>query len=145
MRKQDARRFPVAWLVLLLVGGAAACAPSAEDCREIMPVDVGPAVPHPTPAGTRGCKATKEGVSVQVEAVRRNLGWERGRVWVDGLEAPEADLQSALATARARHAAADLGAKAGQAVRGLKDAARSFRDSFRGQQQPQNPQAPPPQ
>src|SRR5579864_2323914 len=76
MRKQDARRFPVAWLVLLLVGGGAACAPSAEDCREIMPVDVGPAVPHPTPAGTRGCKATKEGVSVQVEAVRRNLGWE---------------------------------------------------------------------
>jgi hypothetical protein len=145
MKKHDARRLP--WLVslvlLLLAGIAVACAPSAEDCRELMPVDFGPAVPHPTPAATRGCKATKDGVSIQVEAVRRNLRWERGRVWVDGLEAPEADLQSALAAARARHAAAELGTKAGQAVKGLKDAARSFRDSFRGQQEPQKPPPPP--
>lgn len=145
-RRHEARRRPlVLWLVLLLMAGAmAACAPTAEDCREIMPVDFGPAVPHPTPAATRGCKATKDGVSIQVEAVRRNLRWERGRIWVDGLEAPEADLQSALVAARARHAASELGAKAGQAVQGLKDAARSFKDSFRGRQQPQNPPPPPP-
>ena len=148
--KHDARRLPwvVSLVLLLLAGIAAACAPSAEDCRELMPVDLGdfgPAVPHPTPAATRGCKATKEGVSIQVEAVRRNLRWERGRIWVDGLEAPEADLHSAVAAARARHAAAELGAKAGQAVKGLKDAARSFRDSFRGQQEPQQPPPPPPE
>ena len=145
MKKQEARRIPnLVWLVLLLLAAIlASCAPTAEDCREIMPVDFGPPVPHPTPAATRGCKATKDGVSVQVEAVRRNLRWERGRVWVDGLEAPEADLQSALAAARARHAASELGAKAGQAVRGLKDAARSFKDSFRGQQEPQKPPPPP--
>ncbi len=147
MTKHDARRLPwVVSLVLLLAAIAVACAPSAEDCRELMPVDTvdfGPAVPHPTPAATRGCKATKEGVSIQIEAVRRNLRWERGRIWVDGLEAPEADLHSAVAAARARHGAAELGAKAGQAVKGLKDAARSFRDSFRGRQEPQQP--PPPQ
>jgi hypothetical protein len=143
-KQHEARRQPmVIWLVLLaLVGAMAACAPTVEDCREIMPVDFGPAVPHPTPAATRGCKATKEGVSIQVEAVRRNLRWERGRIWVDGLEAPEADLHSALAAARARHAASELGTKTGQALQGLKDAAKSFKDSFKNQQQPQKP--PPP-
>ncbi len=147
MTKRSPRRFVslVALALLLLAGVVVACAPSAEDCREIMPVDFGPAVPHPTPAATRGCKATKDGVAVQVEAVRRNLGWERGRIWVDGIEAPEADLQSAVVAAKARHAASQLGTKAGQAVRDLKDAAKSFRDSFRGQQQPQNPPPPPPQ
>jgi hypothetical protein len=147
MKSHDARRFPAAaWLVLLaLAAGAAACAPSAEDCRDLMPVDVGPAIPSPTPANTRGCQATKEGVTIQVEAVRRNLRWERGRIWIDGLEAPETDLPSALAAARARHAAQNLGAKAGQALRDLKDAAKSFRDNLRGQPQPQNPPPPPPQ
>ena len=141
MTKHQARqRSQCIWLVLFLLAAAlAACAPSAEDCREIMPVDFGPAVPHPTPANTRGCKATKDGISIQVEAVRRNLRWDRGRIWVDGLEAPEADLQSALVAARARHAASELGAKTGQAVQSLKDAAKSFKDSFQGQQQPQKP------
>jgi hypothetical protein len=149
MKRHDARRFPaVACLVLLpLAAGAAACAPSAEDCHDLMPVDVGvdvgPAIPAPTPANTRGCKATKEGVTIQVEAVRRNLRWERGRIWIDGLEAPEIDLSSALAAARARHAAQNLGAKAGQALRDLKDAAKSLRDGLRGQPQPQNPPPPP--
>ncbi len=147
MKRHHPRRLPaVARLVLLaLAAGAAACAPSAEDCHDLMPVDVGPAIPAPTPANTRGCKATNEGVTIQVEAVRRNLRWERGRIWIDGLEAPEGDLPSALAAARARHAAQNLGAKAGQALRGLKDAAKSFRDGLRGQPQPQNPPPPPPQ
>lgn len=147
MKRHHPRRFPaVAWLALLpLALGAAACAPSAEDCHDLMPVDVGPAIPAPTPASTRGCKATTEGVTIQVEAVRRNLRWERGRIWIDGLEAPETDLPSALAAARARHAAQNLGAKAGQALRDLKDAAKSLRDGLRGQPQPQNPPAPPPQ
>ena len=147
MKRHHARRFPtVARLALLaLAAGAAACAPSAEDCHDLMPVDVGPAIPAPTPANTRGCQATKEGVTIQVEAVRRNLRWERGRIWIDGSEAPETDLPSALAAARARHAAQNLGAKAGQALRDLKDAAKSFRDNLRGQPQPQNPPPPPPQ
>ncbi|HEY6321405.1 MAG TPA: hypothetical protein VJA16_07600 [Thermoanaerobaculia bacterium] len=147
MKRHHPRRFPaVAWLALLpLAAGAAACAPSAEDCHDLMPVDIGPAIPAPTPASTRGCKATNEGVTIQVEAVRRNLRWERGRIWIDGLEAPETDLPSALAAARARHAATNLGAKAGQALRDLKDAAKSFRDGLRGQPQPQNPPPPPPQ
>ena len=147
MKTHHARRFPaVAWLALLpLAAAAAACAPSAEDCHDLMPVDVGPAIPAPTPANTRGCKATNEGVTIQVEAVRRNLRWERGRIWIDGLEAPETDLPSALASARARHAAQNLGAKAGQALRDLKDTAKSFRDGLRGQPQPQNPPPPPPQ
>ena len=147
MTRHDARTFPaVAWLVLLpLAAGAAACAPSAEDCHDLMPVDVGPAIPAPTPAATRGCRATKDGVTIQVEAVRRNLRWERGRIWIDGLEAPETDLPSALAAARARHAAQSLGAKAGEALKGIKDAAKSFRDGLRGQPQPQNPPPPPPQ
>ena len=147
MKRHHLRRLPaVARLVLLaLAAGAAACAPSAEDCHDLMPVDVGPAIPAPTPANTRGCQATKEGVTIQVEAVRRNLRWERGRVWIDGLEAPETDLPSALAAARARHAAQNLGAKAGQALRDLKDAAKSLRDGLRGQPQPQNPPPPPPQ
>ena len=146
MTTHDARRFhAAAWLVLLpLAGGAAACAPSAEDCRDLMPVDAGPAVPAPTPAATRGCKAEKEGVTVQVEAVRRNLRWERGRIWIDGLEAPESDLTSALAAARARHAAISLGAKAGQALRSIKDAAKSLRDGLRGQPEPPSPPPPPP-
>jgi hypothetical protein len=147
MKRHHARRSPtVARLVLLaLAAGAAACAPSAEDCHDLMPVDVGPAIPAPTPANTRGCKATNEGVTIQVEAVRRNLRWERGRIWIDGLEAPETDLPSALAAARARHAAQSLGAKAGEALKGIKDAAKSFRDGLRGQPQPQNPPPPPPQ
>jgi hypothetical protein len=147
MTRHDARGLQaLAWLVLLpLAAGAAACAPTAEDCHDIMPVDAGPAIPAPTPAATRGCKATRDGVVIQVEAVRRNLGWERGRIWIDGLEAPETDLPSALAAARARHAATSLGAKAGQALRNLKDAAQSFRDGFKGEAQPQNPPPPPPQ
>jgi hypothetical protein len=147
MKRHHARRFPaVAWLALLpLAAGAAACAPSAEDCHDLMPVDVGPAIPAPTPVNTRGCQATNEGVTIQVEAVRRNLRWERGRIWIDGLEAPETDLPSALAAARARHAAQSLGAKAGEALKDIKDAAKSFRDGLRGQPQPQNPPPPPPQ
>lgn len=147
MKRHHARRSSaVARLVLLaLAAGAAACAPSAEDCHDLMPVDVGPAIPAPTPANTRGCKATNEGATIQVEAVRRNLRWERGRIWIDGLEAPETDLPSALAAARARHAAQNLGAKAGQALRDLKDAAKSFRDGFRGQPEPQSPPPPRPQ
>jgi len=146
MTRHDVRKFhTAAWLVLLpLAGGITACAPSAEDCRDLMPVDAGAAVPAPTPAATRGCKAEKEGVTVQVEAVRRNLRWERGRIWIDGLEAPESDLTSALAAARARHAAISLGAKAGQALRGIKDAAKSFRDGLRGQPEPSSPPPPPP-
>jgi|GEM_PF-2719560 len=146
MTRHDARILPaLAWLVLLpLAAALPACAPTAEDCREIMPVEAGPAIPAPTPAATRGCKATKDGVVIQVEAVRRNLRWERGRIWIDGLEAPESDLPSALAAARARHAATSLGAKAGQALRNLKDAAKSFRDGFKGEAQPQNPSPPPP-
>jgi hypothetical protein len=148
MTRHDARRPPAAvWLLLAsLAGGLSACAPSAEDCRDLMPVALDPgvaAVPAKTPAATRGCQATQDGVLIQVEAVRRNLRWERGRIWIDGLEAPEADIPSALAAARARHAAAKLGAKAGEALRSLTEAAKSFRDSFKGQPQPAQP--PPPQ
>jgi hypothetical protein len=146
MTRQEERSLrALAWLVLLpLAAASASCAPTAEDCHEIMPVEAGPAIPAPTPAATRGCKATRDGVVIQVEAVRRNLRWERGRTWIDGLEAPESDLPSALAAARARHAATSLGAKAGQALRNLKDAARSFRDGFKGEAQPEKPPPPPP-
>jgi len=157
IRHRARRISAIAWIALaLLAGSHAACTPSAEDCHDLMPVEAGPAVPAHTPPGTRGCKAVQEGVTIQVEAVRRNLRWERGRVWVDGIETPENDLPSALAAARARHAASTLGAKTGQALRNLKDTARSFRNGFRGQQQPsspppapdkppQSPQQPPPQ
>ncbi|HLX06751.1 MAG TPA: hypothetical protein VKY89_02695 [Thermoanaerobaculia bacterium] len=151
------RLLAVAWVFLVsLVAGIFACAPSSEDCRDLMAAAVGPAVPAvpavlaKTPAATRGCQATYDGVLIQVEAVRRNLRWERGRIWIDGLEASETDLPSALAAARARHAAAKLGAKAGEIVRSITDAAKSFRDSFRGQAQPaqpppgQTPPQPPP-
>jgi len=152
MKTHARQRLPVwAWLFLMvLVGGLSACAPSAEDCRDLMAAAVGPtaptvpAVPAKTPAATRGCQAVQDGVLIQVEAVRRNLRWERGRIWIDGLEAPETDLPSALAAARARHAAAKLGAKAGEIVRSITDAAKSFRDSFKGQAQPSQPPPPPP-
>ena len=149
------RLLAVAWVFLVpLAAGLIACAPSAEDCRDLMAAAVGPAAPAvpavlaKTPAATRGCQATYDGVLIQVEAVRRNLRWERGRIWIDGLEAPETDLPSALSAARARHAAAKLGAKAGEIVRSITDAAKSFRDSFKGQAQPSPgqtaPQPPPP-
>jgi hypothetical protein len=130
-------------ILVPLAGGFAACSPSAEDCRDLMPVDAGPAVPARTPGATRGCKAEQEGVTIQVEAVRRNLRWERGRIWIDGVETPESDLPSALLAARARHAASDFGAKAGQTLRGIRDSARSFRDKLRdslhGQPEPPKP------
>jgi hypothetical protein len=129
------------WSLLLpLAAVVAACTPSAEDCHDLMPLEVGPAVPAPTPAGTRGCKATQDGVAIQVEAVRRNLSWERGRIWVDGIETPESDLQGALTAARARQAAA----KANQILRGIKDTARSIRDTLRGQEPPPKPPQPQP-
>jgi hypothetical protein len=150
MARYVSRRRAVAiWMALVpLAAGVAACGPSAEDCRNLMPVAAGLPVPAETPAATRGCKAVQEGVTVQVEAVRRNLGWERGRIWVDGAETPESDLPSALLAARARHAASDLGAKAGKALRGLRDSVKSFHDGLRpetqGQQELPKPAPPPP-
>lgn len=141
MTTHEAWRFPVVvWLVLvLLAAGLSACAPSAEDCRDLMPFAAATAVPARTPADTRGCRATREGVLFQVEAVRRNLRWERGRIWIDGLEATETDLSSAMAAARARHNAARLGSRAGQALRAIRDAARAFRDTLKGRTQPAQP------
>jgi hypothetical protein len=120
-----------------LAGCLAACTPSAEDCRNLVPVEVeaGPAVPAQTPGGTRGCKAVKEGVTIQVEAVRRNLGWERGRIWIDGIETPESDLSSALIAARARRTVS----KADRILQGVRDTARSIRDGFRGKEPPSKP------
>jgi hypothetical protein len=130
----------VAWSVLVpLAAGLAACSPSADDCRNLMPVESGPAVPAQTPGGTRGCKAVQEGVTIQVEAVRRNLGWERGRIWIDGIETPESDLGSALIAARARRAAT----KANKILEGIRDTARSIRDGFGAKEPP--PKPPPPQ
>jgi hypothetical protein len=103
-----------------------------------MPVEAGPAVPAQTPAGTRGCKAIQEGVTIQVEAVRRNLRWERGRIWIDGIETPESDLPSSMLAARARRAVG----KGQKILQGIRDTARSLRDSFRGQESP--PKPPPP-
>jgi hypothetical protein len=140
MRRHAARWLEIlAWSVVVpLAGGLAACSPSAEDCRNLMPVEAGPAVPAQTPAGTRGCKSVQEGVTIQAEAVRRNLRWERGRIWIDGIETPESDLGSAMIAARARRAAG----KANQILQGIRDTAKSIRDGFRGKEGPSKP--PPP-
>jgi hypothetical protein len=119
----------------LLAGGWAACTPSAQDCRDLMPVDAKPAVPAPTPAGTRGCRIEQDGTVIQVEAVRRNMHWERGRIWIDGVETPESDLSSALLAAKARHAATDIG----KALRTLRDSAKAFRDNLRNPPPPPTP------
>jgi hypothetical protein len=141
MKTHAPRWLPAVALSLLvpLAGGLAACSPSAEDCRNLMPVEAGPAVPAQTPAGTRGCKSIQDGVIIQAEAVRRNLRWERGRIWIDGVETPESDLGSALIAARARR----VTGKADQVLQGIRDSAKSIRDSFRSKERP--PKPPPPQ
>jgi hypothetical protein len=134
---------PGVWLVLIpLAAILGACSPSIEDCRNLMPVETTTAVPAPTPAATRGCKAELEGVTIQVEAVRRNLRWEKGRIWIEGVETPEIDVSSSLA-ARARHAATDFGTKVRQTVQGIGDAAKSVRDSLHGKPEPPKPPPPP--
>jgi hypothetical protein len=120
--------------VALLAGAWAGCTPSAQDCRDLMPVDAKSAFPAPTPSGTRGCRVEQDGTVIQAEAVRRNMHWERGRIWIDGVETPENDISSALLAAHARHAATDLG----KALRSLRDSAKSIRDHLR------NPPPPPP-
>lgn len=137
------RPMPGVWLVLIpLAATLGACSPSIEDCRNLMPVETTTAVPAPTPAATRGCKAEQEGVTIQVEAVRRNLRWEKGRIWIEGVETPEIDVSSSILAARARHAATDFGTKVRQTVQGIGDAAKSFRDSVKGKPEP--PKPPPP-
>jgi hypothetical protein len=134
------RRRAAVWISLVpLAAGLAACSPSVEDCHNLMPVETTTAVPAPTPAATRGCKTEQEGVTIQVEAVRRNLRWERGRVWIEGVETPESDISSSILAARARHAATDFGTKVRQTVHDLGDAARSFRDSLHGKPEPPKP------
>ncbi|HVT60427.1 MAG TPA: hypothetical protein VHR45_18785 [Thermoanaerobaculia bacterium] len=119
-------RMPVLAGVAALLCGA--CNPSRESCRHLMPAAVvAPAAVALTPAATRGCRAEQDGVAVQVEAVRRNLRWERGRIWVDGVETPEAAVASTVAAVQARRAGAALGAKAEQERRRLRELAPGLR------------------
>jgi hypothetical protein len=127
--------------MLALLAALTACAPSADSCRDLMPVEGLAALPARTPAATRGCTAEQDGVTIQVEAIRRNMTWERGRIWIDGVETPESDLSSTLLAAHARLSARGLGAQAGRVVRSLKDSAHALVDGFRNP--PAVPPAPP--
>ena len=138
------RPMPGVWLLLIpLVATLGGCSPSVEDCHNLMPVETTTVVPAPTPAATRGCKTEQEGVTIQVEAVRRNLRWERGRIWIEGVETPETDVSSSILAARARHAATDFGTKVRQTLHGIGDTAKSFRDSLHGKPEPPKPPPPP--
>ena len=143
MTLRSARRLPFAapLALLALLATLAACTPSAESCRDLMPVEGLAAVPARPPAATRGCTAEQDGVTIQVEAIRRNMAWERGRIWIDGVETPESDLSSTLLAAHARLSARGLGAQAGRVVRSLKDSAHALVDGFRNP--PPAPPAPP--
>jgi hypothetical protein len=134
------RRLPAVWTIVVpLAASLAACSPSVEDCHNLMPVQTTTVVPAQTPAATRGCKTEQEGITIQVEAVRRNLRWERGRIWIEGVETPESDVSSSILAARARHAATDFGTKARQTLHDIGDAAKSFRDSLHGKPEPTKP------
>ncbi|MDP9122166.1 MAG: hypothetical protein M3O15_12510, partial [Acidobacteriota bacterium] len=78
--------------VLVLTAACGACRPTAYTCAGLMPVAADAVRPAGTPAGTTGCAGDSRGIPVAVEAVRKGLSWERGRIWIDGAEAAGADL-----------------------------------------------------
>ena len=72
-----------------------------------------------TPAGTPGCRATFDHVPVTMEANRKGLHWERGRVWVGDKEATDASFRDALREEKIRGKVRDAKDRLKSALRGL--------------------------
>jgi len=72
-----------------------------------------------TPAGTHGCRATLADVPVIVEANRKGLQWERGRIWVAGKEATEASFRDAMREEKVRMKVRNAADRIRSAVHGL--------------------------
>jgi len=114
------RRILLAFLLL----SAAACKPGVTQCTQLLGEGPDGEVPQnvtvtTTPAGTAGCRATFASVPVIVEANRRGLHWERGRIWVAEKETTEASFRDALREEKIRMKVRDAGDRIRSAVRGL--------------------------
>ena len=111
---------PIALLALL-----AACSPSTDECRTILPLTGEAVMVTRTPSGVVGCTTSVDGVTVTTEAHRAGLGWSAGTTWVDGEETRREHVHAQVAAIRTRR---DIEAAAASAKAATAEAIKQGRE-----------------